>query len=57
LKKEKKKKIKKIFFIWKLNVRSFLIFKNKNKNWIQSQVGREYPLNLSISLSGGKETN
>lgn len=25
--------------------------------WMQPQVGREYPLNLSISLSGGKKTN
>jgi len=26
-------------------------------NTLLSQIGQEHPLNLSISLSGGKETN
>ena len=25
--------------------------------WTRSEISRDYPLNLSISLSGGKETN
>jgi hypothetical protein len=41
-----------------IKIKNYVIYFNiKKKNWKRSQIGQEDPLNLSISLSGGKETN
>lgn len=45
-------------FLWPLRCRETNFYERSQPfSHLRPQIRREYPLNLSISLSGGKETN